>query len=413
MALGPRDTTSLVMLTGWDATALQNEKLADGTTFAAVVAEMNAALGGLNASLYNDPLYAGLVSYSDNPAVSYRMGASNGMQEFTEYGRADAARAVTDGHMLPLKSWDRGLGWTWNYLRFARMADIQADIADAIKDVKDRYRLNVLTRLLQRGDDSGEAKGLGSSGLSPGFATAAASTGVDFTPPANAGTAFTSDHEHYVGIGGGLFTSAVFSDAKAELREHGHEPPYQAIIGPSDEATVIGLSDFVPVANNLVAYGQQTALAQLANTADMNGSYYIGTLSDTAVRVVRGIPQYYGFVWKSYGPNSQRNPLRLRLQKNMTRPMVVAMTDPRSGAGAAYPLQYLMLFTEFGVGVMDRTNGTARYVNNATWADGDSNLEGGAMNNQNMAHPGGAVDCRRNERGSHSAVMGADGHPAL
>ena len=32
--------------------------------------------------------------------------------------------------------------------------------------------------------------------------------------------------------------------------------------------------------------------------------------------------------------------------------------------------QYMMFFTEFGVGVADRTNGTARYVNNAVWADG-------------------------------------------
>jgi hypothetical protein len=45
------------------------------------------------------------------------------------------------------------------------------------------------------------------------------------------------------------------------------------------------------------------------------------------------------------------------------------MTDPRAG-NATTPLQYLMFFTEFGVGVRDRTNGTARYVNNATWADG-------------------------------------------
>jgi hypothetical protein len=29
-----------------------------------------------------------------------------------------------------------------------------------------------------------------------------------------------------------------------------------------------------------------------------------------------------------------------------------------------------MLYLEFGVGVGDRTNGTTRYVNNATWADG-------------------------------------------
>jgi hypothetical protein len=35
-----------------------------------------------------------------------------------------------------------------------------------------------------------------------------------------------------------------------------------------------------------------------------------------------------------------------------------------------YAIQNLMLQTRFGVGVGDRTNGVAVYVNNATWADG-------------------------------------------
>ena len=42
------------------------------------------------------------------------------------------------------------------------------------------------------------------------------------------------------------------------------------------------------------------------------------------------------------------------------------------GLGDVYKrqLQYMMFFTEFGVGVADRTNGTSRYVNAAQWADG-------------------------------------------
>lgn len=370
MPLGNRDTQSLVMLTGWDATVLQNFRLQDGVSAMEVVTQMNAAVGALNAELYNHPLYSSLVSYTDQPDVEYRVGASNGFSDFTEYGRPDAKRAETEGHMLPLKPFDRALGWTWDYLRKARMSQVEADIADAIKDARDKFRQKILTRTLQRGDDSGASKGLGSSGYSPGFATAAASTSVDFTPPSFGGTSFDSNHEHYVGIAGGAFTAAVFTDGKDELREHGHEPPYDFIIGPSDEATVKGLSGFVGVAQSLVAYGQNTDLARMGYDTTVDGSYYIGTISDFAVRVVRGIPQYYGFGWKSYGPNSQRNPLRIRLQKGLMRPTVTAMPDPRMGNSAATPLQYLMLFMEFGVGVADRTAGTARYTNNTTWADG-------------------------------------------
>ena len=111
-----------------------------------------------------------------------------------------------------------------------------------------------------------------------------------------------------------------------------------------------------------------TALATFGPEYDETG-YYIGTISNIRIRVMNGIPQYYGFVWKPYGPNSQRNPLRVRLPKGSTRLVVTAANDPRNGS-PAHPLQYMMLRTRFGVGVGDRTNGTPRYVNNANWADG-------------------------------------------
>lgn len=370
MALGPRDTTSLVMLTGWDATALRNTTLQDGTSFERIVADMRVALGALNGELGSDPLWSGLVSFTDQPESEYRVGGSNGFESFTEYGRPDSKRASTDGHMLPLEPFDRGLGWTWNYLRQARMSQIQADIADAIKDARDLWRVRLLTRLLKRGDDSGVALNLGAAGLSPGFATAAGSTGVDFVPPTYGGTAFTSAHEHYVQIAGGVYTNAVFTDARAELMEHGHQPPYTFLASGSDETSIRGLTDFTPVAQMNIRYGLTVDIATIPAGELSPGTYPIGVISDFVVYIVAGMPQYYGFGYKSYGANSQRNPLRVRLQKGVTRPIVTAFPDPRSGAGAAYPLQYMMLFTEFGVGVGDRTNGTTRYVNNAVWADG-------------------------------------------
>ena len=370
MALGTRDTRQLVNLTGWDATELRNFELQDGTTYAAIVDQMNAALGALNTEIMNDPLYSMLVSYTDQPDLEYRVGVSNGFGKFTEYGRPDAQRAETEGHMLPIQPFDRMMGWTWDYLRKARTSQVQADIADAIKDARDKYRVQILTRLFQRGDDSGTNKGLGSSGYSPGFATAAASTNVDFVPPQYAGQVFTSAHEHYVGITGGAFTAAVFEDAKDELREHGHEPPYDFIVSPTDESTVRGLTGFVPVDNAYVEYGALQDRVRFGIEQVRPGLYPIGAINDFRVWAVSGVPQYYGFGWKSYGMNSQRNPLAIRLHKGENMPMVMAMPDPRSGAGAVYPLQNIMLFTEFGVGVADRTNGTARYVNSATWADG-------------------------------------------
>lgn len=366
--LGPRDTSHLVMMTGWDATELQNYTLLDGTSVAQVQAELVGAIGALNLELTSG-LWGRLLSFQDRPEIEYRVGSSNGFEEHTEYGRPDSKRAATEGHMLPLRAYDRALAWTWDYLQEARLDQIRSDIADALQDARDIWRQKILTRILQRGDDSGAAKGLGSSGYSPGFATDAGSTSVDFIPPTYGGTAFTSAHEHYVAVAGG-YVNSVFSDAKAELREHGHEPPYDFIIGGSDETTVKALTDFTPVAQSLVAYGVTQDVARVPEVAmGMTGVYPIGTIHEFAVYVVPGMPQYYGFGWKSYGQLSQRNPLRVRTFKGRTRVDFQAFNDPRNGS-PAHPLQWMMLYAQFGVGVGDRTNGTPRYVNNATWADG-------------------------------------------
>ena len=370
MATGPRDTKDLVVGTGVDATELQKFNFQDGISFATVVANMSAALAALNSELLNHPLYSSLVHYTDEPEAEYRMGASNGFQDFTEHGLADQERAEVESHMLPLLPKDFGMGWTWKFLKDAKSSQVEADFRNAIDRARDLWRVQILTRCLKRGDDSGSALGLGSSGLSPGFATDAGSTGVDYTPPSHGGSSFTSAHEHYVGIAGGAFTNAVFSDSKDELREHGHEPPYEFIASSSDETTIKGLSDFTKAADSNIRYGNDTSLATLDTTATADGSYYIGTIHDFNVRIVRGVPQYYGFGWKSYGPNSSMNPLRVRLEKGVTVPRIIAMVDPRSNGSGAYPLQNLMLYVELGVGVFDRTAGTARYVNNATWADG-------------------------------------------
>jgi hypothetical protein len=131
------------------------------------------------------------------------------------------------------------------------------------------------------------------------------------------------------------------------------------------------LTETYEVNDSLVAYGAMHDRALLAPGTSGFSGYYIGVNNDCAIRIVPGVPQYYGFGWKSYGANSQRNPVLIRVEKNEPAAfMATAMTDPRAG-NQTTPIQYLMTYLEFGVGVgPDRTNGTARYTNSATWADG-------------------------------------------
>jgi hypothetical protein len=89
-------------------------------------------------------------------------------------------------------------------------------------------------------------------------------------------------------------------------------------------------------------------LAQVADT-------YIGAVETdygpVQMRMNARIPTAYWAVYKSYGNLDQRNPLRVRF-------------NPRYGIGAIllagdhireYPLENAIGFTEFGVGVSDRT----------------------------------------------------------
>lgn len=366
--LGNRDTRDNVILTGIDATLLTNYRLRDGATYQDVVNMAEAALGGFNAGLGNDPFWSMLISFTDQMETRYAIGNSASMVAHTEYGRPDPQRAEMAGHMLPFRKWDHMLGWTSDYLEEARMVDLESDIAMAIDAARNRWRIALLQRLLKRGDDSGVTVGLSTTGLSPGFATDAGSTGVDFIPPSYAGTAFTAAHEHYVPDAGGAFTLAIFQDAAAELREHGHEPPYEFLISPSDESVVTAISPgFLSVNEALVNAGILAAQVTFTG-APVGGMRPIGAIADFRVWVVPGLPDNYGFGFKSYGTNSPRNPLRVRVAEGERAPRLRAIRDSNNPGIA--PVQNLMTQIGFGVGVGDRTNGTPRYVGGAAWTDG-------------------------------------------
>ena len=366
--LGNRDTRDNVVLTGIDAALLENYRLSDGATYQDVVNMAEAALGGFNAGVANDPFWSMLISFTDQLDTRYAVGNSASMVAHTEYGRPDPRRAEMAGHMLPFRKWDHMLGWTADYLEAARLVDLEADIAMAIDAARNRWRMALLQRLLKRGDDSGVAVGLSTTGLSPGFATDAGSTGVDFTPPSYAGTTFTSAHEHYVPDAGGAFTLVILQDAAAELREHGHEPPYEFLIGPSDETVMTAISPgFLSVNEALVNAGVLAAQVNFAG-ATVDGKRPIGAIADFRVWVVPGMPDNYGFGFKSYGMNNARNPLRVRVATGERAPRLRLIRDSNNPGIA--PVQNLMTQIGFGVGVGDRTNGTPRYVGGAAWTDG-------------------------------------------
>jgi hypothetical protein len=353
MATGWNDLKQWALPTYWDASELRKWQLADGTNYEGLVADIGRALAIQNAELLADPLIAGLVSVTDEIAVEYATGTSNGFQVHTEYGRPDQKRGATTGHMLPLIAYDRALGWTWDMLRRARRRQIDADIADAMKDLKDRWQKSVLTRLFKSDYDS-----VGTGRSMPLADGGTADSGyVPIAYPERGGT-FLYTHDHISNLNG--ITQANLETAVLNLWEHGYDAPFELLVAHADISSwtdTSAITGFVPKADGLIRYGMTADLANVAND-------YLGVIEtpygSCRVRASGRIPTTYWSLYKSYGALDQRNPLVVRQSPDYGTSAILMKGDHIR----EYPLEEAILFLEVGVGVMDRVGATA-YLNGA------------------------------------------------
>lgn len=361
---GPGDLKNRTLPAGWDASELEKLRTESNLSIGNITNLLVGAVAGLNGELVNDPFYSMLFVPTTDVALEYRVGTTNSVEEFTEYGPTDEQRGDTTGHMLPLRRWSYALGWTWLRLRQIRMAQVDADIEGAVQAWKDKWEKALLTRFFQSADDSGASKGLGSSGYSPGFAHAAASTSVDFTPPPWEGKTFDSDHEHYDATNSTAaadFLTAIEA-MTLDLAEHGHEPPYVTMISYLDQGTIEGLSDFTPRPHPEIRYGATQDLA-------MVGEDYIGAVSTPSgsalIKVLNRLPQYTMGSFKAYPGRNIRKSLAVRYAEDLG--LVANFLAGKSYR--QFPIEELLTYSEFGVGVQDRTNGVCHQMNTASYSD--------------------------------------------
>lgn len=360
MTVQVHDLKYVSLPVGWDATYLKNFALADGITFDRVVGEIetNLALFNTEAAWYDD-----FVAITDEVEVEYPQGNLT-VEDHTEYTPAKPQRTDFTGHMLPVLEKDLGYRFTLDFLKKGRFSRVQGSIRAGVDAFRQHREYLVVKRALQRADDSGASKGLGSSGYSPGFATAAANTAVDYIPPRHAGKTFTSAHEHYLGYAAANLATGIAAMI-AHLREHGHVPPYELWISENDAATVGALTGFVYV----------TPVTQIAGTSSnqvtgvsavQDVPYYLGSYKECYVRVIPRFPQYYYWLGKPYGFGDMRNPFRMRFDPRWGPEGVLLLAQDPS-----YPLKGAYLFEAKGVGVgEDRTNGVAMFIDaGAAWSD--------------------------------------------
>lgn len=349
MALGPNDLKQIVLPANWDATILNNLSLRDGTTFAAILADINAGLTLVNGANRGGYL-AGLYSDTTDATIEYAMGSTNGFEVHTEYGIPDVKRGVSRGHMIPLTKYDRMLGWTWDFLREARQTQLDADVASAIQDARDLHEKEALTRFFKM-----ESVAVGAAGNSLPFANGGV-TDTAWVPPPYGGNTFLSSHDHYFRTtdddAGRLASIATMAET---LYHHGHMAPYDLIIPSADAGTWADLTGFIGGARPDIAFGSNTSVA---NVDQMYMGVFNSDYGTVRVYSTPRLPTDYSGMYKRYGVNDARNPLARRVDPVYFGGDVVLMatTEVRE-----FPIEKAMLFVAFGFGVKDRTNGAATY----------------------------------------------------
>lgn len=342
--LGPNDLKGWGLPPGWDAARLAQLQLASGETYERLIADINQGLALANAALLSDPLMASMVYLSEERTIEYATGVSNGFEDHTEYGRPDAKRGKTTGHMTEPVSKDRATGWTQDFLPRARRAQIDADVASIVDDLRNVWQKTILGRWVKNTKTT-----VGSAGASMPFADGgtADSTYIPVNRPDRA-SAFAYTHQHFQRLDN--ITQANLETAVALLWEHGYDAPYDLLIPTADLSSwsnTTNVTGWIKRAEGLIRYGTQTDLANLGG--DYIAVIETSTYGPVRVRATARIPTAYWTVYKSFGPLDSRNPIRI------VSPMAGLGAEMRfSRAPVYYPLEEVLFRFEFEMTVAQR-----------------------------------------------------------
>lgn len=346
--LGFGDLKDTALHALWDEATLLGVELAEGTTLDQLAGEIQTALGGVNSYLLSMPHYSALFAVQDDPAVEYAVGnLGNGFKEATEYGVPDPQRGKTTGHTLPLKSWDRSLGWTQMYLRKARMVRLEADIKSAIADGPTHFQQRLLTQMFR---GTGQTVGTTALASSP-FADGGTANSSYVPPDSPSGETFLYTHNHYLGYSTSGITATTFdlsavNVAVEHLQEHGHASPYDMLIARADIGDWNAIDNWKPPNWSGITY--HSSAVERASFGDVE--QYFGAI-ETDLGIVRvwespRLPTYNFAVYKSYGAGDPRSPLRVNIH-----PKIGFGYKLVPGNYVNSPVDLLVIYSEFGVGV--------------------------------------------------------------
>lgn len=366
--LGPITLLNKALPTGQDGTRIAEWMMRDGITFGQLVNELALALGDANQQFVTD--WGWLFFLTEELALEYENGGSvTPMPELTDMDRAQPIHGTTFGHMIDLKAYGDAAGGTRRYMRDVRSAQIRAKISTIVRRGRWRLEQTLLTRLFTNTENT-----IGSAGYDVPFVRGTGGN-VDFAPPAYDGEAFTTSHDHYLGVDSDSKTAANALNEMAEtLQEHGHVPPYTGIVARADISTYYGLTDFVeivePVVTTIDKGGSSVGPMFFATgtRAFQDIGFYHSEYGLIQLKATARVPTTYAALVKSYGQLAEANPIAMRVHPDVGFGFYVL---PETTDDDQTPVKQVDCEIEFGVSVgNDRTNGAAsRLVSGGAWAN--------------------------------------------
>lgn len=346
--------------TGVDGTVVANWKMRDGRTWRQHVSDLALVLASVNQSLFAK--YGDMIAITDDLMVEYEQGGSvTKSPKITDLSDIRATSGETIGHMIEINPYAEAVGGTWMYFRDGRPVKFRSDIATAVRKMEWRFEYELFSRFFASTETA-----IGSAGYNVPFVHGTGGA-VDYAPPAFAGKAFTTSHDHFIGYN--LSTPKTFADVlnglAATLVEHGHEAPFVAWVSQADvdAGSFLALTKFVqlvaPVPGLQIDRGGETSGNQMFASGQFSYTGTIGYFQSSygliTLRQSPRIPTGYVGMYKSYGVRDQRNPLWVRVHPNVGFGMRLVTETSNDNQ---WPLKQVNFIQEFGVGVgADRTNG--------------------------------------------------------
>lgn len=367
--LGPQTLLQKALPTGWDATRITEWTTKDGITYGELANQLALALGDFNQEMVTD--WGWLFSLTEELAMEYEQGGSvTVLPVITDVDKPEAIHGTTIGHMINLHVFGQGIGGTRRYFRDSRSAKINAAIATLVRRGRWRFETQLLTRWFTNTENL-----IGAAGYDVPFVRGTGGV-VDYAPPAFDGEAFTTAHDHYLGVdsSGALTEADVLNQLAETLQEHGFVPPFTAMVSRADVAAYMALTGFVEVVDPIISMidrGGETSGNQFYATGSRAFGllgYFQGEYGLVEVRFTNRVPTLYAGMCKTFGNLAAQNPLAVRVHPDVG---FGAYVVPETTPDDDYPVKQLDVEMEFGIGVgMDRANGAAAYyVSGGAWAN--------------------------------------------